>query len=95
MINTPVGRVRLSGIIEGTSFLILLGIAMPLKYAADLPEAVSVVGMLHGILFILYLIAIAHAFLIRHLSFMKSLLAVGAAFIPFGPFLLDKKLRNG
>lgn len=95
MIKTPVGRVRLSGIIEGTSFLILLGIAMPLKYAADLPEAVSVVGMLHGILFVLYLIAIAHAFLVRHLTFMKSLLAVGAAFIPFGPFLLDKKLRNG
>jgi integral membrane protein len=83
----------MAGLLEGTSFLILLGIAMPLKYAADLPGAVSVVGMLHGILFVIYLVAIANAFFVRHLSFMKSLLAVAAAFVPFGPFLVDKKLR--
>lgn len=93
MVRTPIGRVRLTGLIEGTSFLVLLGIAMPLKYAADMPEAVSVVGMLHGILFVMYLIAIGYAFFVRHLTFMKSLLAVGAAFVPLGPFLLDKKLR--
>jgi len=93
MWRTPTGRVRLTGLIEGASFLVLLGIAMPLKYMANIPEAVSIVGMLHGILFILYLLAIANAFFVRHLTFLKSLLAVVAAFLPFGPFLLDRKLR--
>ena len=45
---------RYVGYAEGTSFLLLLGIAMPLKYAADIPEGVEVVGMLHGLLFILF-----------------------------------------
>lgn len=93
MLSTPVGRLRAVGFLEAVSFLILLGIAMPLKYAADIPSAVTVFGMLHGVLFILYLAAIVHAFFVRDVSFRKSLLAVAAAFVPFGPFLLDRKLR--
>jgi integral membrane protein len=93
MLRTPIGRLRTIGMLEGASFLILLGVAMPLKYAAGIDEAVSIVGMLHGVLFVLYLAAIAHAFFVRQLTFVKSLLAVGAAFVPFGPFLLDRKLR--
>lgn len=94
MLKTPIGRLRLIGILEGTSFLLLLGIAMPLKYLADLPEYVAVVGMLHGVLFCLYLAAIAHVFFIRQLSFKMSFLAVIAAFVPFGPFLLERKLAS-
>ncbi|HEV2638382.1 MAG TPA: DUF3817 domain-containing protein [Actinocrinis sp.] len=41
---------------EGVSFLVLLLIAMPLKYFANLPQAVMVVGMLHGLLFIAYVV---------------------------------------
>ncbi|HZP15686.1 MAG TPA: DUF3817 domain-containing protein, partial [Nocardioides sp.] len=54
MWNDPVGRVRGVGMIEGTSFLVLLFIAMPLKYFAGMPEVVFWVGLVHGILFLSY-----------------------------------------
>jgi integral membrane protein len=93
MWRSPIGRLRAAGFLEGVSFLILLVIAMPLKYAAGIPEAVSVVGMLHGVLFVLYLITIANALIVRKLTFAGSLLAFIAAFLPFGPFLMDRRLR--
>ena len=46
---------------EGISFIILLGIAMPLKYMYAMPLPVRVVGMLHGVLFIWYVIALLQA----------------------------------
>jgi integral membrane protein len=91
-LKTPVGRVRLTGMVEGISFLFLMGIAMPLKYIAGKPEFVKYGGWCHGILFILYCMAIFSAWTDRHLSFKKSLLAFIAALIPFGPFLIDHKL---
>ena len=45
-------RLRITAILEGWSLIILLAIAMPLKYFAGRPEAVSIIGMLHGLLFI-------------------------------------------
>ncbi|KIL35899.1 membrane protein [Cohnella kolymensis] len=93
MLNTPIGRLRAVGFLEAVSFLVLLAIAMPLKYAAGMPSAVTVFGMLHGVLFILYLAAIVNAFFVRDVSFKQSLLVVAAAFVPFGPFLVDRKIR--
>ncbi|QGQ96750.1 DUF3817 domain-containing protein [Paenibacillus psychroresistens] len=93
MLTTPIGRLRFIGFFEGISFLILLGIAMPLKYIADIPEVVFWVGLLHGGLFSLYLLAIGHAWLLHKLTLGSSLLAFIAAFLPFGPFLMDRKLR--
>ena len=61
MLSTPIGRLRLVGILEGISFLVLLGIAMPLKYLAGQPEAVKVVGWAHGALFVLYVGAVMQA----------------------------------
>ncbi|MBP1991679.1 DUF3817 domain-containing protein [Paenibacillus eucommiae] len=94
MWKTPIGRLRFVGTIEGISFLLLIGIAMPLKYAADIPEAVTIIGILHGFLFALYLITILNAFIVRKLTFALSSLAVIAAFLPFGPFLFDRKLSK-
>ncbi len=93
MFATPIKRLRLIGLVEGLSFLILLGIAMPLKYFADRPEVVALVGPLHGLLFSLYLLAIFHAFFLKKLTMGNSFLALIAAFLPFGPFLMDRKLR--
>lgn len=93
-LRTPIGRVRLTGIIEGLSFVILLLIAMPLKYWADVHEAVTIIGSLHGALFVIYLLAIAQAFFSKRLSFRMSAVSVIASFIPFGPFVLDRKLRS-
>src|SRR5262249_12017979 len=62
VLNSAIGRLRLVGYAEGVSFLLLLGVAMPLKYAAGMPEVVFWVGLAHGILFMLYVAAVAHAY---------------------------------
>ncbi len=90
--STPVGRVRLVGIIEGISYLLLLGVAMPLKYLAGQPEAVRIVGMAHGVLFIVFSLVLLLAWIGKHLTFRWAVLAFIATLIPFGPWLIDKKL---
>ncbi len=92
--KTWVARLRIAGYIEGASFLILLGIAMPLKYIAGQPEAVSMVGMVHGWLFILYLVVLAFAVSDGGWQRSEIAKAAGAAVVPFGPFLVDGMLRR-
>ena len=94
MLNSVIGRLRLIGMIEGVSFLLLLGIAMPLKYLADMPTAVLVVGSIHGGLFLLYLVALAHAKYVRNWSIAKWFPPLVASVLPFGPFVVDGRLRR-
>lgn len=90
--KTSVGRVRMMGMLEGTSFLLLMGVAMPLKYLAHMPEAVKWTGWVHGILFILYCLALLTALTEGKLSFGRAALAFVAALLPFGPFVIDRRL---
>jgi integral membrane protein len=85
---------RMIGLAEGSSFLTLLFIAMPMKYFMDMPEVVRVVGSIHGVLFVLYvgLLAMLHAR--QRWSSMFSLYALIASVIPCGTFMLDKHLRE-
>ncbi|CAM4269971.1 integral membrane protein [Paenibacillus endophyticus] len=92
MFKTAMGRLRVVGFYEGISFLVLLLIAMPLKYWADIPQAVTVVGGLHGLLFVLYMLAVLHVWIVHRWSIFKAAAAFIAAFLPFGTFVLDKKL---
>jgi integral membrane protein len=90
--NTLLGGLRLTGFLEGTSFILLLGIAMPLKYLAGRPEAVSVVGMAHGVLFVAYVgLAVVVARKERWPLRIPAALLV-ASFLPFGPFVADARL---
>lgn len=82
---------RTVGIMEGWSFLILLFIAMPLKYFFDKPMAVTIVGALHGLLFILYVLAILYVWNVKKWPFMRAFLAGVSSVIPFGPFIFDRK----
>ena len=50
--DTPPARLRAIAYVEGWSYLVLLFVAMPLKYGADMPLAVRIVGSLHGFLFV-------------------------------------------
>jgi integral membrane protein len=93
-IRTSIGRVRLSGMAEGVSYLLLLGVAMPLKYFADMPMAVTWVGWLHGLLFMLYGLFVLLALIDGKLPFSKCVLAFFAALFPFGPFLIDGGLAR-
>ena len=90
--TTALGRLRLIGFLEGLSYLVLLGIAMPLKYYFDQPMAVRHVGMAHGVLFVLYVVAVFHAAFVRKWSFLKVLWALLASLIPFGTFYLERQL---
>ncbi|MEM6785073.1 MAG: DUF3817 domain-containing protein [Bacteroidota bacterium] len=94
MLSSPIGRLRLAGLVEGTSFLVLLFIAMPLKYLADQPEAVSVVGWVHGVLFVLFGVALLVAMQDEGWSLKKAAVIFVAAVVPFGPFVIDRQLKR-
>lgn len=94
MLKTPLMRLRTIGWLEGASYLFLLGIAMPLKYLMDMPWAVRYTGMLHGLLFVLYMLAVAHVTYAHRWSIKRIFAAVTAAFVPFGNFLLDIELKK-
>lgn len=94
MLRTPIGRLRVIAFIEGISYLLLLGVAMPLKYFAGLPAAVKTFGWIHGVLFMLYLFAVAEVTVRRRVSFALAFGAVVASLVPFGTFALDARLRR-
>lgn len=87
-------RLRWAGWLEGGSFLVLLFVAMPLKYLAGQPLAVRVVGMAHGVLFILYVVMLALAAGDRAWPVGRSVRGLVAALLPFGPFVFDRSLRS-
>lgn len=92
-LSTTLGRLRLIGLIEGWSFVVLMFVAMPLKYLADQPAAVSVVGMAHGVLFLLLIAAALQAqFNEDNWPFKRTFFVCLGAFLPFGPFVVDAKI---
>lgn len=94
MSEKPLKRFRFMGLLEGGSLLILVFLAMPLKYFFGMPEAVSVVGSIHGFLFVIYCLMIAYMTFIVRWPFIYSVIAVIVAFIPFGNILFDRKLEK-
>ena len=92
MIKTAIGRFRIVAFLEGLSFLILLGIAMPLKYYGDMPEVTRVVGMIHGVLFIAYLYSMVPVAK-KYAWNMKTISIVfGASLVPIGTFIADHRI---
>lgn len=94
MLKSSLGRLRVIGFIEGVSFLVLLAITMPLKYMMDMPEPNKVVGMAHGVLFVLYIFLVLQVKIEYNWSWGKAGLALLASIIPFGTFYADKKLMR-
>ena len=82
----------IAGLIEGTSTLVLFFVAMPLKYVYDMPAAVSVVGMLHGLLFVGLVAMFIAARSIVPLPRSLVLWGIVGAVLPFGPFIVDVPL---
>ncbi|MFM9910036.1 MAG: DUF3817 domain-containing protein [Chitinophagaceae bacterium] len=87
-------RLRKAGIAEGISFLVLLFIAMPLKYFFNFPMAVKIVGWLHGVLFVTFLILAWIVRTDRNKNIQWFALATIAAFIPLGTFWFDRLLKK-
>jgi integral membrane protein len=90
----PLTLVRAAGIIDGVSLLVLLCIAMPLKYWAGMPLAVTIVGTAHGGIFIVYLLAVVYAQVRLQWHVKWTLLSVLAGFVPAANFILERYFRK-
>jgi integral membrane protein len=93
MLKTPVGRLRALGRVEAVSFLLLLGIAMPLKYLAGFPVAVKIAGWVHGLLFLAFCMALLQTRQTQNWTLRWTAIIFVAALLPFGPFVIDRRLK--
>ena len=93
MLTSAVGRLRAVGMIEAVSFLLLLGVAMPLKYFAGMPAAVKIAGWIHGLLFITFGLCLLVAHGERRWPMRWTATVLVAALLPFGPFVIDRRLK--
>jgi len=92
--NNTLSLFRRIAVAEGISYILLIFIAMPLKYFADMPLAVKYTGWAHGLLFVLYMVLLVMAWQEYKWSFKKAFLIGGASLLPFAPFWVDKKLKE-
>ena len=92
LLQTHIGRFRIIGILEGISFLLLLGVGMPLKYYWGYPHATQDIGMAHGVLFIAYVISVFPVRKELKWSNATTFLVLLASIIPFGTFIAEYKL---
>jgi integral membrane protein len=90
-LQTEIGRLRVIAHVEGWSFLLILFVTMPMKYFMDMPMPNKIVGMAHGILFILYVLAVIVGAFSFKWDAKTTFLALLASIIPFGTFWIDAK----
>lgn len=90
---TALRHLRFVAFLEGLSFVVLLFVAMPLKYFAGLPVAVRITGGVHGFLFVTFVFVLARAAVEHKWSIARSLTAFGSSLVPFGTFVFDRSLR--
>lgn len=94
MNQNPIPFLRNIALVEGISFLLLMGVAMPLKYLAGMPLAVKVVGWAHGVLFVLFGFALLWTWITARWSIGRTALIFIAALLPFGPFFVDRRMKS-
>jgi integral membrane protein len=94
MSQTPIGRLRLIGWIEGASFLLLVCVAMPLKYIWGEPLGVRIVGMAHGLLWLAFVGVLYDTMKQEGWPLSKAAVPFVAALVPFGPFIIDRRLKE-
>jgi len=92
--STPISRLRLIGLIEGISCVLLFFVAVPLKYLADTPQAVTIVGSIHGALWTLYILAVVNAWVARRWPIHRAATFAICSIPPIATFLLDASLRR-
>lgn len=80
--------------VEGISYLLLLFVAMPLKYIWAIPEPVTHVGWAHGVLFITYVVLLLVCAILYKWSLSRTAGFFFASLLPFVPFYVERKLRK-
>ncbi|MEO0895062.1 MAG: DUF3817 domain-containing protein [Bacteroidota bacterium] len=91
LLNTDIGRLRLIAFLEGISLLGILFITMPLKYGLHIEGPNMAMGMSHGVLFILYVLAVLIVVFKYKWPIKQTLFSLAASVLPFGTFWADKK----
>ena len=91
LLKTSLGRLRIVAFLEGCSYL-LLGFTMILKYKFAMPQPNYVVGLAHGMLFVLYIVLLLQVSFIHRWNIFKMCMAFLASLVPFGTFYADKVL---
>ena len=92
--STPLSRLRLIALIEGTSCVLLFFVAMPLKYLAGQDWAVTVVGSAHGALWVTYMLAVVNAWRARKWPADRVIVAGLVSIPPIATFIFDRSLRR-
>ena len=91
---TPLGRLRIAGYFEGTTLLLLLLVAVPLKHQLGMPEMVSLVGPIHGFAFIAYIVLTLAVVFDGSWAKTEIFRTVTVSIVPFGTFLNDRMLKR-
>lgn len=95
LLNSSIGRLRIISFLEGISLVILLGITMPLKYTMNMHQLSFIAGMVHGVLFLLFLLLLLSASIEHRWKFGRVMTIVFfSCLIPFGFLYTDKRLAN-
>ncbi len=95
LLKTKIGRLRIIAILEGISLLILVFIAMPLKYFFSYPNISQFIGPVHGALFLLFVFNTLNVGIEQQWKFSKTTwIVLIACIIPFGTFYIDTKILN-
>lgn len=94
LLKSPLGIFRIVSFAEGLSYILLLGIAMPMKYMAGEPLLVRIFGSIHGGLFVFFLISLLYAAMDRDWKMPRIIIAFVASLLPFGAFVLERSLKK-
>jgi len=95
LLKTKVGRLRIVGFLEGISLLVLIFLAVPLKYILHNPIGSEVMGPIHGALFLLFVFNTLSVGIEQRWKFMTTTWKVLlACIIPFGTFYIDRKILS-
>lgn len=92
--HTALGQFRIISMTEGISYLLLLFIAMPLKYMWDMPLAVRIAGSAHGFLFVVFAVAWLRVWSVQNWGILRAVLAFVSSLVPFGAFVLEHYLKR-
>jgi integral membrane protein len=93
-LSKPLSRLRFIGLLEGCTLLILVVIAVPLRHLAGFPIATRIIGPIHGLVFILYLVALIDCISAGAWTSREITRGAIACLIPFGTFLNDGLIKR-
>lgn len=82
---------KIAAIFEGTSLILLLLVALPFKYYLEMPELVKIIGPIHGVLFIIFVVLLLIHLVMKKIGIIRFFVGFIASFIPFGTFVYKVK----